>query len=184
MIDEQIRYNHISEAAAYTKRLEVIRDIYARAIPGLVYLLSSSFTFHRLHPYGLRRFKALREIVRIQEIILLLCVKAKSWKAKPNTNNPIIKPTKTTIFPYLLLKALAIPPLATSAPRTSTRTKRQNSVELQPSSFFSLPAVIHIFTYIHHTTCIFLLYFLHLLALTMTPKQDLSICFAKSIEDI
>ena len=99
VIDEQIRHDDISEAAAYTKRSEMIRDIYARAIPGLVYLLSSSFTFHGLHPHGLRRFEALREIVRIQEIILLLCVKAKSWKAKPNTDDPIIKPTRTVIFP-------------------------------------------------------------------------------------
>lgn len=98
VIDKQIRHDDISEAAAYTKRSEMIRDIYARAIPGLVYLLSSSFTFHGLHPHGLRRFEALREIVRIQEIILLLCVKAKSWKAKPNTDDPIIKPTRTVIF--------------------------------------------------------------------------------------
>jgi hypothetical protein len=99
-IEEQTKHDDISEAAAYPKQSEMIRDIYARAIPALVYLLSSSFTFYGLHPRGLRRFEALREIVRVQEIILLLCDKAKSWKAKPNTHYPIIKPTRSVIFPY------------------------------------------------------------------------------------
>ncbi|KAL2044789.1 hypothetical protein N7G274_002564 [Stereocaulon virgatum] len=100
-IEEQIKHDDISEAAAYTKRSEMIRDIYACAIPALVYLLSSCFTFYGLHPHGLHRFEALREIVRVQEIIILLCVKAKSWKAKPNTDDPIIKPTRSVISPYI-----------------------------------------------------------------------------------
>ena len=99
-IEEQIRHDDISEEAAHPKRSEMIRDIYARAIPALVLLVEASFSFHGFHSKGLRRYEALQEIVRLQEMIMLLCMKAKIWKATPNTDNPIKKPTTGIIFPY------------------------------------------------------------------------------------
>ena len=99
-IEEQIEHDDTSEAAAYIKRSKMIRDIYACAIPALVFLLDSSFSFHGLHSQGLRRFEALLEIVRLQEMIVLLCMKAKILKANPNTDKPIKKPTTSIIFPY------------------------------------------------------------------------------------
>ncbi|KAK3175286.1 hypothetical protein OEA41_002533 [Lepraria neglecta] len=100
VIEEQIKHGDISEAAPYIKRSKIIRDIYACAIPALVFLLDSSFSFHGLHSQGLRRFEALEEIVRLQEMIVLLCMKVKNLKANPNTDNPIKKPTTSIIYPY------------------------------------------------------------------------------------
>ncbi len=99
-IEEQIKHDDISEANAVNKKSEMIRDIYSRAIPALVFLLESALLFHALHPKGLRRYEALRDIVRLQEMITCLSMKAKIWKARPNTDKPIIKPTRGTILPY------------------------------------------------------------------------------------
>jgi hypothetical protein len=45
---------------------------------------------------------------------------------------------------YSLLKTLAVPPLATAAPRTSTRIKRQTQLSFSPLSFF-LTGCLHIY---------------------------------------
>ena len=100
VIEEKIKHDDTLKAATYTKRSEMIRDIYACAIPALVFLLDSSFSFHGLRSQGLRRFEALQEIIRLQRMIVLLCRKAKIWKTNPNTGNPIKKPTTSIIFPY------------------------------------------------------------------------------------
>ena len=99
-IEERVQHDSISEAKAFNKKSQMIRDIYARAIPGLVLLLESAISFHALHPKGLRRYEALQDIVRLQEVIVCLSLKAKMWRARPNTDKPIIKPTKGTILPY------------------------------------------------------------------------------------
>ena len=99
-IEERVKHDSISEAKAFNKKSQMIEDIYARAIPGLVLLLESAISFHALHPKGLRRYEALQDIVRVQEMIICLSTKAKMWRARPNTANPIIKPTKRTILPY------------------------------------------------------------------------------------
>ena len=99
-IEDRIKHDGISEAEAFNKKSQMVRDIYARAIPALVFLLESAFSFHALHPKGLRRYEALQDIVRVQEVIICLSMKAKMWKARPNTDKPIIKPTKGKILPY------------------------------------------------------------------------------------
>ena len=99
-IEDRIKHDSISEAKAFNKKSQMIRDIYARAIPALVFLLESAFSFYALHPKGLRRYEALQDIVRLQDMIISLSMKAKIWKAKPNTDKPIIKQTKGTILPY------------------------------------------------------------------------------------
>ena len=99
-IEDQIKHDGISEAKAFNKKSQMIRDIYTRAIPALVFLLESAFSFHALHPKGLHRYEALQDIVRVQEMIICLSMKAKIWKARPNTDKPIIKPTKGIILPY------------------------------------------------------------------------------------
>ena len=99
-IEDRIKHDSISEAKAFSKKPQMIRDIYACAIPALVFLLESALSFHSLHPKGLRRYEALQDIVRLQEMIIALSMKAKIWKAKPHTDKPIVKPTTGTIFPY------------------------------------------------------------------------------------
>ena len=99
-IEDRIKHDSISEAKAFSKKSQMIRDIYACAIPALVFLLESALSFHALHPKGLRRYEALQDIVRLQEMIISLSMKAKIWKTKPYTDKPIIKPTTGTILPY------------------------------------------------------------------------------------
>ena len=99
-IEERVKHDSISEAKAFNKKSQMIRDIYARAIPALVLLLESAISFHALHPKGLRRYEALQDIVRVQDIIICLGMKAKMWRARPKSHKPIIKPTNRTILPY------------------------------------------------------------------------------------
>lgn len=106
-IEDKIR--DLSEAAAATKGSEMIRDIYARAIPAMVFLLQSALAsrcYHSDEPYDLETLNetvnGLTEIVRLQKMAIRLCEKAKRWKAKPvPTSQPIVKPTVGKIFPRL-----------------------------------------------------------------------------------
>ena len=106
-IDARIR--SLSEKAAATTASEMIRDIYARAIPAMVFLLQSALASRVYHSDELCNLETLNqtvsglaEIIRLQKMALLLCEKAKLWKAKPvPTSRPIVGPTTRTIFPTL-----------------------------------------------------------------------------------
>ena len=103
------RIRSLSEKNAATKGPEMIRDIYARAIPAMVFLLQSALTsriYHSDEPCDLETLngnvRGLKEIVRLQYMTILLCEKAKRWKSKPvPTSRPIIKPITQKIYPYL-----------------------------------------------------------------------------------
>ena len=106
-IEDRIR--RLSEKTAAPKSSEMIRDIYARAIPAMVFLLQSALT-SRLYcsdqPCDLETLNetvnGLREIVHLQKMAILLCEKATHWKAKPvPTSRPIVRPTTWKIFPCL-----------------------------------------------------------------------------------
>lgn len=106
-IEDQIK--RLSEKTAGTKSSEMIRDIFARAIPAMVFLLQSALasrTYHSVEPCDLQTFNetvnGLREIVRLQKMAILLCEKATHWKAKPvSTSRPIVRPITWKIFPSL-----------------------------------------------------------------------------------
>lgn len=106
-IEAQIR--SLSEKAATNKASEMIRDIYARAIPAMVFLLKSALTsrvYHSDEPCNLETLNetvsGLGEIVRLQKMAILLCEKATHWKAEPvPTSRPVVRPTTRKIFPYL-----------------------------------------------------------------------------------
>jgi len=98
-IEDQI--NEISEHNALTKRSETIKDIYGRAIPAMVFLLKHALSLRTSQPRGLDNFHALEEIVRIQDMIVRLCEKAKRWRVRPITTRPILKPATAVIFPYI-----------------------------------------------------------------------------------
>jgi len=91
----------ISERQEPSKRPEMVRDIYARAIPQTVFLLECALILRTSQPRGLRVYSALAEVVRLQTIIVKLCMKAKSWSIKPNTSQPIVKQTTSVILPYV-----------------------------------------------------------------------------------
>ncbi len=93
--------NDISEHNALSQRSKTITDIYGRAIPAMVFLLERALSLRSSQPRGLHDFHALEEIVRIQDMTLRLCEKAKSWKVRPNTAHPIMKPTISVLLPYI-----------------------------------------------------------------------------------
>ena len=106
-IDDQIR--KLSERNAANKSSEMITDIFARAIPAMVFLLQSALAsrlYHSDEPCDLRSLnrivRGLEEIVRLQDIVLLLCMRARSWKAKPgSTSRPVMKPITQKVYPNL-----------------------------------------------------------------------------------
>ena len=106
-IEDQIR--RLSEKNAATKSPEMIKDIFACGIPAMVFLLQSALgsrVHHLDEPCDLETLNesvtGLREIVRLQDMAILLCEKATRWKAKPvSTSKPIIRPTTWQMFPSL-----------------------------------------------------------------------------------
>lgn len=106
-IEDQTR--RLSEKTAGTKGPEMIRDIFACAIPAMVFLLRSAMvsrSYHSDEPCDLQTLNenvnGLREISRLLKVTTLLCEKATNWKAKPAlTSRPIIRPTTRKIFPNL-----------------------------------------------------------------------------------
>ena len=99
LIEERIE--SIAEDNEPSKRSEMIRDIYGRAIPDMVFLLRSALLLHTSRPRGLHNYSAIKEVVRLQTMIVDLCTKAKAWRIKPNTTHPIMKPTTSVILPYI-----------------------------------------------------------------------------------
>ena len=106
-IENQIR--RLSEKTAGTKGSEMIRDIFARAIPAMVFLLRSAMVsriYYSDEQCSLQTLNetvhGLREISRLLKITILLCEKATNWKAKPAmTSRPIVRPTTRKMFPNL-----------------------------------------------------------------------------------
>ncbi len=106
-IEDQIR--SLSEKTAGTKGSQMITDIFARAIPAMVFLLQSALAsrvYHSDEPCDLKALngivRGLEEILRLQKLTILLCTTASTWQAKPAaTTRPIIKPTTQKIFPYV-----------------------------------------------------------------------------------
>lgn len=105
-IEDQIKT--LSEETAASEAGKMIRDIFARAIPATVFLLRSALAsrvYHSDEPCDLKSLNeivsGLREITRLQKMAILLCEKAKYWKAKPISSKPIKAPTTQKIFPRL-----------------------------------------------------------------------------------
>lgn len=73
----------------------VIQDICAHAIPEMVLLLDKAFGVRTTQLSQRKDTRTLEEIIGLQEALMMLCQKAREWKAKPETSSPIIKPTRT-----------------------------------------------------------------------------------------
>lgn len=132
-IEDQIR--RVSEKIAATKSSEMIRDIYARAIPAMVFLIQSALAsrvYHSHEPCDLETLNGivigLEEIIRLYHITIILCDKARSWRAKPvPTSRPIIKPTTRDILPNLRLLEVAFRKI--SQQQNKKRKVKQNALD-------------------------------------------------------
>lgn len=91
----------LSEEEAGNEQSEVIQDIYAHAMPNLVYWLKAALSC-RTDQYSQEEdVVSLQEVIRLQDLILDLCLRARQWKAKPVTDRPITNSTAQKINPYL-----------------------------------------------------------------------------------
>jgi hypothetical protein len=86
---------------AGNKQREMVRDIYAQAIPGMVSLLKHAFETRSPSYSATNETRTLKEIVRLLETTQTLCQKAQTWPVKPNTKLPIVEPTSKVIYPTI-----------------------------------------------------------------------------------
>ncbi|KAL6714422.1 hypothetical protein ACLMJK_007845 [Lecanora helva] len=89
------------EKGESNKTANTVQDIYSRAIPAMVFLIESALRVRTGQSRGLHRYAALKEIIRLQSILHSLCGKVLDSGIKPKTGEPIIKPTRSVIFPYV-----------------------------------------------------------------------------------
>lgn len=97
----KVKVETLTEAAASTESSEVITDIYAHAMPTLVATLRWGLICQTNNYSRSDDLEELSSMISIQDTMLLLCKKARLWKAKPRSSAPIIKATTQKIFPYL-----------------------------------------------------------------------------------
>ncbi|KAG7007634.1 hypothetical protein G7Y79_00009g027430 [Physcia stellaris] len=67
----------------------LVQDIHAHAIPAMVFMLRAALRCRTEKYSEPNDTKTLKEMVRIQELIIRLCEKARRWKAAPKTKRPI-----------------------------------------------------------------------------------------------
>lgn len=91
----------LSEEGAGNEQSEVIQDIYAHAMPHLIYWLKAALSCRSDQYSQEEDVISLQEVIRLQDSILDLCQKARQWKAKPITDRPITNSTAQKINPYL-----------------------------------------------------------------------------------
>ncbi len=91
----------LSEEDAGNEQSEVIQDIYAHAMPNLIYWLKAALSCRSDQYSQEEDVISLQEVIRLQDLILDLCLKARQWKAKPVTDRPITNSTAQKINPYL-----------------------------------------------------------------------------------
>ena len=91
----------IDEDRAGNKKCEMIQDIYAHAIPELVFMLDKALAARETECSPPTHVKGLTEIIQLQDIVIRLCEKAQGWKENPVTDRPIKKSTTQKILPYM-----------------------------------------------------------------------------------
>ncbi|KAI4240929.1 MAG: hypothetical protein LQ352_007531 [Teloschistes flavicans] len=91
----------LSEASCKDGDSQVITDIYAHAVPKLVDLLWEVLKVRRRQLQDKSNLTVVEEVICVQSCLLILCTKARNWRAKPDTSVPIMKPT-SQIKPAIL----------------------------------------------------------------------------------
>lgn len=126
----EIRENveELDEAATGEETSAVITDIYAYAIPNLVFMLQSALRC-RTPDYGsLDDTEVLQAMISMQDTILLLCEKAKSWKERPDSELPIVRPTKQKMGPNLRIIRKAFQAELNRRERSNMHKQRERRV--------------------------------------------------------
>ncbi|MCJ1412126.1 hypothetical protein MMC19_006218 [Ptychographa xylographoides] len=85
-----------------TKNPELITDIYAHAIPSLVFLVEHALKVRSPRYSATDDTQSLQEVIRVQQLVIALGTAVRAWKAtKPNIEIPIIRPTSRVILPRM-----------------------------------------------------------------------------------
>ena len=110
IIESQL-LDHLDSLGTEVERLEedhagnqkglMIQDVYAHALPEIVFLLNQAFTARSALYSAPGETQYMKEVICLLELAIELCKKATSWKAAPDTELPIISQTKKVIFPSL-----------------------------------------------------------------------------------
>ena len=93
----------LEESQADRNKSSIIQDIYAHAIPKLVFLINRAFLARSALYSAPGDTQRIQEIIWLLELTIDLCQKAMSWKAAPKTELPIKSQTRKVIFPSLRL---------------------------------------------------------------------------------
>lgn len=91
----------LDEAATGKEASTVINDIYAHAIPKLVFMLQSALRCRTSDYINSDDTETLQAMISIQDTILLLCEKAAEWRIRPDSETPIVRPTRQKMRPNL-----------------------------------------------------------------------------------
>ncbi|KAL9582165.1 MAG: hypothetical protein Q9212_003455 [Teloschistes hypoglaucus] len=85
----------LSEASCKEKeRRDIITFIYFDAVPELVDLLKAVIKGRRKHLQDEDSLAVLKEVIGVQDCLIILCTKARNWRAKPITDQPIKQPVR------------------------------------------------------------------------------------------
>ena len=91
----------LQEQYAGNKRSSKIQDIYAHAIPNMVFLINRAFIARSALYTAPGEIQYTKEIICLLELTIDLCEKAMSWKVAPKTEVPIKSQTRKVIYPSL-----------------------------------------------------------------------------------
>ena len=96
--------DEIEESSASGDELlqsQLIQDIYAHAIPSMVFMLRAALLCRSRHYSEPNDIENLTEVVEIQDKIINLCEKARRWRARPMTDAPIMGTVAKGVLPYM-----------------------------------------------------------------------------------
>ena len=93
--------DEVSELNASGHEQSLTQDIYAHAIPSMVFMLRAALICRSRHYSKPDDIESLNEVVEIQAKIIRLCEEARQSKAQPNTKQPIRGPVARRILPYM-----------------------------------------------------------------------------------
>lgn len=116
--------DELSEArTSEHERSLLIQDIYAHAIPAMVFMLKAALSCRSRRYSRPEDNERLDEVIRIQATIIQLCEKARRWKAIPVTKRPIKRAVANNILPPM--RDLKERYFGREAVRRHTRTSRE-----------------------------------------------------------
>lgn len=93
--------DEISDSNASEHDSYLVQDIYAHAIPSMVFMLKAALTCRSRLYSEPDDTEFLEEVVEIQDAVIHLCEKARRWKARPIVMEPIMGAVARNVLPSM-----------------------------------------------------------------------------------